>query len=291
MFKKIAMSLLITPLCIFAQDDFDAIEITVNEVSEGIYFLEGSGGNIGLSVGEDGVFIIDDQFAPLTEKIKVAIAEYSSEDVQFVFNTHFHYDHTDGNENFGAAGAIIVSQDNARLRMTQDNFLQVVNVQQNAYNVDGLPKVTFTDSITLHYNGHTLHARHFGRGHTDGDAIVKFEEANVIHTGDVFVRYGLPFLDVPNGGNLNGMIRVMHEIIAMADDRTKIIPGHGELSSRQDMVDYVSMLEIIRDRVYEGIKAGMTLEQITASKPIRGYPEGFLNNESFSKIAYDSFFQ
>jgi cyclase len=290
MFKKLAMALLCTPILVFAQTDFDEIEITVSEVTNGIYMLEGSGGNIGLSVGEDGVFIIDDQFGPLTGKIKAAIAEYSNDDVQFVFNTHFHYDHSDGNENFGAGGAIIIAQNNARMRMTEDNFLQVVNVQQNAYNADGLPKITFTDSMTLHYNGHTLQARHFGSGHTDGDTILKFEEANVIHTGDVFVRYGLPFIDVPNGGNLNGIIRVMHGAIAMADADTKVIPGHGQLSGRQDMLDYVEMLETIRDRVYEGITAGMTLEQITATNPVRGYPEGFLNNESFSKIAYDSFF-
>ncbi|MFT5321387.1 MAG: cyclase [Pseudohongiellaceae bacterium] len=290
MFKKLTMALLCTPIFVSAQTDFDEIEITVNEVTNGIYMLEGSGGNIGLSVGEDGVFIIDDQFGPLTQKIKTAIAAYSNDDVQFVFNTHFHYDHSDGNENFGAGGAVIIAQDNARMRMTEDNFLQVVNVQQNAYNADGLPKITFTDSMTLHYNGHTLQAMHFGSGHTDGDTILKFEEANVIHTGDVFVRYGLPFIDVPNGGNLNGIIRVMHGAIAMADADTKVIPGHGQLSGRQDMLDYVEMLETIRDRVYEGIKAGLTLEQITATNPVRGYPEGFLNNESFSKIAYDSFF-
>jgi cyclase len=290
--KKLLTLLLCLPGLTQAQDDFDAVQITVEEVRNGIYMLQGSGGNIGLSVGDDGVFIIDDQFAPLTEKIRSAIARYSRENVQFVFNTHFHYDHTDGNENFGTGGAIIVAQENARLRMSQDNFLQVVNVQQEAYDPVGLPKITFTDSMTLHYNGHTLNARHFGSGHTDGDTIVKFEEANVIHTGDVFVRYGLPFIDVPNGGNLNGMIRVMRELIAWSDDDTLIIPGHGQVSRRQDMVDYVQMLETIRDRVYEGISAGMSLEAITATVPTRDYPaSGFLNNASFTKIAYDSFFQ
>ena len=275
-----------------AQTDYDAIRITATDVLPGIWYLQGDGGNIGLSTGEDGVFIIDDQFAPLTEKIKAKIAEFSSEPVKFVINSHFHFDHSDGNENFGAGGAIIIAHENARIRMSEDHVISILELDQLAYDETGLPKITFTEDMSLHFNGHTVQLHHFGPGHTDTDAVIHFVEANVIHTGDVFVRYGLPFIDVPNGGNLNGMIRVMHGIIGLADENTKIIPGHGELASRADMEAYVSMLETIRDRVYEGIKAGMTLSQITATEPTRGFAGGgFLNNENFTKIAYDSFFK
>jgi glyoxylase-like metal-dependent hydrolase (beta-lactamase superfamily II) len=272
--------------------DPDQVTIVTNDVSAGLYYLEGNGGNIGLSVGDDGVFMIDDQFAPLTAKIKATIDDLSNEPVKFVFNTHFHFDHSDGNENFGAGGALIVAHENARTRMSSDQLISVLNQPQLAYDEVGLPKITFTDEMTLHFNGNTMQVHHFGSGHTDTDAIYHFVEANVIHTGDVFVRYGLPFIDVPNGGNLNGMIRAMHEIIALADDNTKVIPGHGQLSTKADMEAYVQMLETIRDRVYAGITAGMSLDEITATVPTRDYPqEGFINNAAFSKIAYDSFFK
>ena len=289
---KSGFLLLAASAALAQETDYDAIQITATDVVPGIYYLEGNGGNIVLSVEADGVFIIDDQFAPLTAKIKAKIAQYSDQPVKFVINSHFHFDHSDGNENFGAGGAIIVAQDNARIRMSRDHKISVLNLDQLAYDEVGLPKITFTDEMTLHFNGHTVQLHHYGSGHTDTDAVIHFVDANVIHTGDVFVRYGLPFIDVPNGGNLNGMIRVMHEIIALADDNTRVIPGHGQLSSRADMVDYVTMLETIRDRVYAGIKAGQSLAQITASDPTRGYAGGgFLNNENFTKIAYDSFFR
>ena len=293
MTRKIIISCLMAAILpVQAQTDYDAIEISVTDVVPGIYYLEGDGGNIGLSVGEDGVFIIDDQFAPLTEKIKARISDYSNQPVKFVINSHFHFDHTDGNQNFGAGGSIIIAHENARIRMSEDQLISVLNQDQFAYDEVGLPKITFTEDMSLHFNGQTVRLHHFGPGHTDTDAIIQFVDANVIHTGDVFVRYGLPFIDVPNGGNLNGMIRAMHGIIELADGNTKIIPGHGQLSTRADMVAYVDMLETIRDRVYEGIQAGMTLEQITATEPARGYAGGgFLNNENFTKIAYDSFFK
>ena len=180
--------------------DFDAIKIKTKKLSESIYMLEGSGGNIGVCIGEDGTFIIDDQFAPLTEKITAAIGKITPKPGQFLINTHWHFDHTDGNENFGSAGAIIVSHENSRKRMARDEVVALVGTEQKAYSRDGLPKITFKESMSFHYNGETINIFHIGRAHTDGDAIVHFVESNVLHMGDVFVRYVFPFIDEPNGG-------------------------------------------------------------------------------------------
>jgi cyclase len=290
--RLLTTGLLALPGLLCAQTDFDSIQVTATDVVPGIYSLQGNGGNIGLSVGEDGVFIIDDQFAPLTEKIKAKISDYSNAPVKFVINSHFHFDHSDGNQNFGRGGAIIIAHENSRIRMSEDQVISILDQDQFAYDEVGLPRITFTEDMSLHFNGQTVNLHHFGSGHTDTDAVIHFVEANVIHTGDVFVRYGLPFIDVPNGGNLNGMIRAMHGIIALADDNTRIIPGHGDVGTRADMIAYVEMLETIRDRVFEGIRAGMSLAEITATEPTRGYPGGgFVNNENFTKIAYDSFFK
>jgi glyoxylase-like metal-dependent hydrolase (beta-lactamase superfamily II) len=268
------------------------VQITAHEVAPGIHFLEGDGGNIGVSIGADGLFIIDDQFAELSDKIKAALSELDAEPVKFVFNTHFHFDHTGGNENFGRDGAIIIAHDNTRERLTRDHVIPILNVPQLASAAAGLPQITFTEEMTLHFNGNTVNIRHFGPAHTDTDAVYHFVESNVIHTGDVFVRYGYPFVDVRNGGNLNGMIRTMHALIALANDATKIIPGHGALATKSDMIAYVDMLETIRARVWDGIEQGMTLAQITATEPTRGYDNGgFVNGENFTKTVYDSFYK
>ena len=290
--RRLLACLALLPAAAPAQtDDFSEVEIVTHPISEGIYYLQGAGGNIGVSAGEDGVFIIDDQFAPLTEKIQAAIAELSGEPVQFVVNTHFHYDHTDGNENFGAAGALIVAQENARERMTVDSVIQLMGEFQEAYDPQGLPRITFDEGLTFHYNGQTIRIHHLGPGHTDGDAIVHFVEADVMHTGDVFVRYGLPFVDVPNGGNVNGMIRVTRALLEMTGDDTQIIPGHGQLATREDLVDYLVMLETIRDRVYEGIEAGQGLEEIIAGNPTRDYPQSGIGARDFVTTVYQSFFK
>jgi cyclase len=291
--KLLAGAMLLASSCLRAQEsEFDAIQIVVHDVTPGIYYLEGAGGNIGVSVGDDGMFIIDDQFAALSEKIKAALAGLHPESVKYVFNTHFHYDHSEGNANFGADGAIIVAHEHARERMTRGAVFSMLNASQPAYPAIALPQITFTDGMTLHFNGNTVNVYHFGSAHTDTDAVYHFVESNVIHTGDVFVTYGYPFIDVPNGGNLNGTIRAMHAILALADDDTKIIPGHGALSTKADMLAYVDMLELIRYRVWDGIEQGMTLEAITATEPARGFTNvGDVNAENFTKIVYDSFFK
>lgn len=286
-------TLILASTLVRAQEtDFDAIQIKINDVAPGVYFLEGNGGNIGVSTGSDGVFIIDDQFRELSAKIKAALATLNPAPVKFVLNTHFHFDHSDGNENFGADGAIIIAHQTARERMMRDHSFELLGLSQQAYDASGLPKLTFNDGMTLHFNGNTVNVHHFGPAHTDTDAVYHFVEANVIHTGDIFVTYGLPFIDVPNGGNLNGTIRAMHQIIALADNDTKIIPGHGGLATKADMLAYVTMLETIRDRVWGGVLQGKSLEEITATEPASGYDNGGLvSGANFTKIAYDSFFK
>ena len=218
------LGLLVCP-ALGAAQDFDNIQIQTTRIAESIYMLQGSGGNIGVSIGDDGTFIVDDQFAPLTDKIVAAIAELTDNPVDFVVNSHWHYDHSDGNENFGPAGALIVAQDNSRKRMETDQVVSLLNRFQGAYSEVGLPKITFLESMRFYFNDNTIDVIHTGPGHTDGDAQVYFRDSNVIHTGDMFVRYGLPFIDQPNGGSMDGMIDAVWSIAGLIDDDTVIIPA------------------------------------------------------------------
>jgi len=266
------LGLLVCPALVSAQN-FDDVQITTIPVTENIYVLQGSGGNIGVSIGDDGTFIIDDQFAPLTDKIVAAIAELTDNPVDFVVNSHFHYDHTDGNENFGRAGALIVAQDNSRRRMATDQVLSGSNRPQPAYDKVGLPKITFLESMRFYYNDNAIDVIHTGPGHTDGDAQVYFRDSNVIHMGDMFVRYGLPYIDQGNGGSTDGMIDALWTIAGLIDDDTIIIPGHGQLSTRTDLLEFRTMLVTIRDRIKDGIARGLSADQLIASNPARGYAE------------------
>lgn len=255
--------------------NFDSVEIKTTRLTESIYMLEGSGGNIGVLVGNDGIVIIDDQFAQLTEKIKKALAAISHKPVKFVINTHFHADHTGGNENFGGQGSIIVSHDNARKRLSADYFFEAMKETQKALSYEGLPEVTFADSITFHMNGETVHVFYAKNAHTDGDLIIHFKESNIFHTGDVFVRYGFPFIDQGAGGSIDGMIKAIENLIAVTNDHSRIIPGHGDLSTRKDLVAYRDMLVTVSKRIADGIKQGKTLQQIADSDPLKGYTAVF----------------
>jgi len=266
------LGLLVCPALVSAQN-FDDVQITTIPVTENIYVLQGSGGNIGVSIGDDGTLIIDNQFAPLTDKIVAAIAELTDNPVDFVVNSHFHYDHTDGNENFGRAGALIVAQDNSRRRMATDQVLSGSNRPQPAYDKVGLPKITFLESMRFYYNDNAIDVIHTGPGHTDGDAQVYFRDSNVIHMGDMFVRYGLPYIDQGNGGSTDGMIDALWTIAGLIDDDTIIIPGHGQLSTRTDLLEFRTMLVTIRDRIKDGIARGLSADQLIASNPARGYAE------------------
>jgi len=278
--------LLISPALALAQD-FSEVQITTTPVRGSIYMLQGSGGNIGVSIGDDGTFIIDDQFAPLTEKIQAAIRTLTPNPVRFVVNSHWHYDHSDGNENFGRAGALIVSHDNSRKRMETDQIVSLSNRPQPPYDEVGLPKITFHDSMRFYYNGDLIDVLHLGPAHTDGDAVIYFRDTNVIHTGDVFVRYGLPFIDDPNGGSIDGMIDFTWDIAGLIDDDTIIIPGHGQLSTRTDLLAYREMLVTLRDRIRSQMAQGRSADQIVASNPTQGYAEPGAGTERWIRAAVD----
>lgn len=275
-----------------AQQDFSQVEITSQKLADGIWMLQGAGGNLGLSAGADGAFLIDDQFAPLTEKIQAAVAEVSDKPVRFVFNTHWHFDHTGGNENFGKAGALIVAHDNVRERMSVDQVMEAFNRTVPAAPEVALPVITFAHDVKFHLNGDTIHAFHVPPAHTDGDSIIHFESADVIHMGDVFFNGGYPFIDVGSGGSIVGVIHAVNKVLAMTDADTKIIPGHGPLASRADLVAYRDMLDEVRARIAALIAEGKSLEEIQAAKPLEDLDEtwggGFINGEQFVGIAHSS---
>jgi glyoxylase-like metal-dependent hydrolase (beta-lactamase superfamily II) len=272
-----------------AQQNFDNVQIRPTRVTDNIYMLQGSGGNIGLSFGEDGTFIIDDQYAPLSNRIEDAIAALTPTPVQFVINTHWHYDHSGGNENFGAAGAVIVAHENSRRRMESPQFVAAGSVNQIPYNRDGLPKITFGDRMRFHMNGDSVDIVHVEHAHTNGDAFVYFRDSNVIHTGDVFVRYGLPFIDQANGGSIDGIIRATYLIAGVINDRTVVIPGHGAIATRADLLAYGQMLSTIRDRVAARIAAGDSFDQMVATNPLEGLPQrGVGSAADFLHTVYDS---
>ena len=267
--------------------NFDTVKIKTIKITNSIYMLEGSGGNIGVLVGKDGVVLIDDQFAPLSEKIKNAVKVLTDKPISFIVNSHFHGDHTGGNENFGGEGAIIVAQENSRLRMTPDKFLGTLNNAQKTTPSAALPKVTFTESLSLHLNGETVQVFHVKNAHTDGDAIIHFKESNVFHGGDVFVRYGLPFIDQPHGGSIDGMIKGVDTLLAIVNDDSKIIPGHGLLAGKKDLLDYKKMLETVRSRVLERIRQGKTLKEIIDADLTKEFTAG-VGRDKFIQSVYDS---
>jgi cyclase len=250
--------------------------------------MEGRGGNIGLCVGGDGTFIIDDQFAPLSDKIITAIGTVTGKPVQFVINTHFHGDHAGGNTNFGNKGAIIVSHENARKRLEADSFFKAQAANNPDISPVGLPKITFAQSMTFHYNKETVRIFHIADAHTDGDAIIWFKESNVLHMGDVFVRYGLPYIDMPSGGNINGMIETINYVIKEIDDKTVIIPGHGQLSNKKDLVAYNTMLTTVRDRIKKLMDEGKSYDDIIKANPISDIEKRVTNANNFIKVVYDS---
>ncbi len=282
------LACLLLPFLATAQD-FDNIEITTTPVRDNIYMLQGSGGNIGLSIGNDGTLIVDDQFAPLTNKIAAAIAELTDRPVNIVVNSHFHYDHTDGNENFGRAGAYIVAHDNSRKRMESTQVLAGSGRVQEAYDTVGLPKITFFDSMRFYFNGNAVDIVKTGNGHTDGDAQIYFREANVIHTGDMFVRYGLPFIDQSNGGTMDGMIDALMNIASLIDDDTIIIPGHGQLSSRDDLLDYRAMLVVIRGKLVRAKVLSLSPGEMLESQPANGYAPPNENTNGWLLRAYEEY--
>ena len=241
----------------FAQtQDWDSIQITPHEVAAGLYYLEGSGGNIGLLIGDDGIIMIDDQFAPLSDKILAAIRGISDKPIRFLINTHVHGDHTGGNANFGGMGIPIVASDNVYLRLSQGGAAAAA-----------LPVLTFSGPVALHLNGQDISVLPAPPAHTDGDSYIYFKGSDVIHAGDVFRTIAYPRVDTENGGTFEGTLRALQMLIDLAGPNTKIIPGHGVVSTRDDVIAFRDMAIEVRDRVSRLKREGKSLEQIVAAKP------------------------
>src|ERR1700754_2812155 len=273
------------------QQDYSKVEIKVTKVSGNVYMLEGAGGNIAASVGDDGIVIVDDQFAPLADKIRAALKGLTDKPLRFIINTHYHFDHTGGN--LPLHDATIIAHDNVRKRLAQSNMLGnggSMKMEQPAMAPEALPVITFQHDVTLHVNGEDIHALHAPSGHTDGDSIVFFPKSNVVHFGDDFVRYGFPFIDINGGGSSKGMIAALENAMTQLPPDVKVIPGHGALATLDDVRSFVTMLKETRGVVEKGVQAGKTLQQLQQEKVLaqwEKYSGQFVSTDLFIETLYN----
>lgn len=285
----VALGLLALPA--IAQQDLSKVEIKTTAITDGVYMLAGAGGNIGVSVGDDGVFVIDDQFAPLSEKIMTAIGELSDKPVSYVINTHWHGDHTGGNENFGKSGAVIVAHENVRKRMSTKQFMKAFGREVPASPDTALPVVTFSENTTFYFNNIQIQVMHIPTAHTDGDSIVFFTEANVLHMGDTFFNGFFPFIDQSSGGSLDGVIGATQKALELVDGDTTIIPGHGPLSNKADLETYLKMLTDVKAAMTPMVSSGKSRADVVAANPLGELGEtwgnGFMKTDVFTGIVFD----
>ncbi len=278
-----------------AQDtDYSKVQMKVTKVAGNVYMLEGGdGGNIGASVGEDGIVIVDDQYAPLADKIQAALKGITDKPVRFIINTHYHGDHTGGNAYFQKQ-APIIAHDNVRKRLESGGGAGnggSIHMEHKPAPKEALPIITFDHDVTVHLNGEDIRALYFPAGHTDGDSIIFFPKSNVVHMGDDFVTYGFPFIDVESGGSINGMIEGVEKVMAQVPADVKIIPGHGPVSSVDDVRAYLTMLKGARDAVAKALKEGKSLDQMKQAKllePWKKYSGDFINADAFLDTIYSS---
>jgi glyoxylase-like metal-dependent hydrolase (beta-lactamase superfamily II) len=256
-----------------AQQNFDKVEIKTEKLSPNTYVLFGAGGNIGVSVGDDALFLVDDQYAPMTPKILAALKALTDKPVKFVLSTHWHGDHTGGNENMGKQGVVLVAHDNVYKRMSSEQFIKLMQSKVPPSPKEALPMVTFSSDVTFHLNGEEIVGTHVAPAHTDGDTIVHFRKSNVIHMGDTFFNGWYPFIDVSSGGNPDGVIAAADKVLAMADDNTRIIPGHGPVGTKADLKAYRDMLATVTGRIKAMMKAGKKLDEIKAANPSAEFDE------------------
>lgn len=275
-FTLLALSTLVwfAPQMALAQRDFSNVEIIAHHVAGSVYYLEGAGGNIGLSVGEDGVVMIDDQYAPLTDKILAAIRQLNQGEIRFLINTHVHGDHTGGNENLGKMGVLILARDEVRVRLAAQSPAAA------------LPVLTYSDAITIHLNGEEVYAFSVPPAHTDGDTFIHFTESDVIHAGDVFRTTAFPVIDTNNGGSLEGSLQALGLLIGAAGPDTKILPGHGEISSRSDVMAFRDMIIDVSGQVEDMLEQGLSYEEISAANPTEAYNGRYGDPDRFLRAVF-----
>ena len=291
--RKLAclLVLFLLPVAAVAQQqpDFTKVEIKVTKVAGTVYMLQGYGGNIGVSAGEDGILIVDDEYAPLADKIKAALKGITDKPVKFVLNTHWHFDHTGGNPAFGES-APIIAHDNVRKRLASGGEIKAFKMQVPPAPKSALPVVTFDDKLTVHINGEDIRAIHFPSGHTDGDIVIFFPQSNVVHMGDDFFSGMFPFIDLESGGSVKGLIEDIAQVISMLPPDVKIIPGHGPLSTIDDLKKFEDMLRGSVAAVATAMKQGKTLDQMKQEKVLANYAgwgKGMLNADRFTEIVYN----
>ena len=299
--RKVLIALMLIPAAAIAAwggqaPDYSKVQVKASKVSGNVYMLEGAGGNIGASIGEDGIVIVDDQFAPLAEKIQAALKSLGITDkpVRFVINTHYHGDHTGGNAPFSGTGSTVIAQDNVRKRLESGGTAGnggSIKMENKPAEKAALPIITFEHDVTVHLNGEDIRALHFPSGHTDGDSIIFFPKNNVVHMGDDFVRYGFPFIDVSSGGSVQGMIAAMEKASAQLPADVKVIPGHGQLANLDDVREFTKMLKETSAVVQKALDAHKTLEQMKQEKildPWKKWSGDFVNTDAFIETLYNS---
>lgn len=256
--------------------DWSAVEISTHHVAGTVHYLEGRGGNIGLSIGDEGVVMIDDQFAPLSDRIAAAVESISNGDIRFLINTHVHGDHTGGNANFAARGVPILAQDRVRARLAANRP------------PEALPVLTYSDDVTIHLNGEEVRVIPVPPGHTDGDSIIHFVDSDVIHTGDMFRTVAFPVIDRGNGGTLPGTIDALGVLAGMAGPETKILPGHGVVSSRADVIEFRDMVIAVAGRVEELIAGGAgSYDEVAAADPTAEFNDKWGDPNRFLTAVYE----
>jgi cyclase len=289
----LATSLLFAAPAAAQQQDFSKVEVKAERLAPGVAVLFGAGGNIGVSHGADGNVLIDDQYAPLVPKIVAAVKTLDPDPISFVINTHWHGDHTGGNEALGTAGTVIVAHGNVRKRMAVDAVSKRFNMTLKASPKAALPVITFDQGVSFHLNGDTLQVVHVANAHTDGDALIHWQTANVLHAGDTFFhKVTYPFIDLESGGSIDGMIAAADRGLALLKPGGRVIPGHGPVATREEYQAYRDMLADIREKVATAGAAGQTKEQVVAAKPAAAYAskvqEGFIKADDFVATVYDS---
>ena len=272
--------------------DFSQAALDTVPVRDGIWMLAGPGGNIGVAAGPAGVLLVDNQFAPMTGRILEAVAGISQAPVRLVINTHWHADHTGGNENLAGGGAVIIAHDNVRRRLSGEQVSAFFSSRVPPAAAAALPVLTFERSVTLHLNGQTIHVLHLPAAHTDGDAMVRFEQADVVHLGDLYFNGFYPFIDVEAGGSLDGMVRALDAVLDQIGPDTEVIPGHGPLSDRRGVLRYRDMLASVEVRLRALHADGLNIDQIVAARPTREFDAewggGFIKPDQWVRLMHRS---